>query len=206
MNDLSTLIVMDPLSIRNTYRDIGGRTIIDRVIASLSEIGQTIYIVGLDTSANLGRMQLLPGHTWAGHAHALRSGLTTAQTDWIFAVGGNWPFVNPGLVRFMMTRRAQADAVLVRSDRGLQSLHGLYHRRCLPLLDEAITCGVMDLTPLASQLHAQIVDVTLSPSPMDRLSVFEVQDNQDYRKAVQLADKLLEYEIPRETVVRASGR
>lgn len=206
MKDLSALVVMDPIGIRNSHREIGGRTIIDRVIGSLSEIGDTIYVVGLDAAANLGRMQLLPGHMWTGWVQALRAGLTRASTDWVFAVGGNWPFVNPGLVRFMMSRRGRSEAVLVRTDHGLQAMHALYSQRCLPLLDEATKYGLINLTLLAAQLRTEVVDITLSPNPMDRLSAMPVQDDEGYRKAVRMADRLLEYEIPREAVAGTSRR
>lgn len=194
----SALVIMDPTSIRNSHREIAGRPLIDRVIGSLSEVVEAIYIVGLDNPCTLGKMELLPGNLWGGHVQALRAGLMHATTDWVFAVGGNWPFLSTGLIRHMLSRCAGAEAVLVRTDRGLETLHALYHRDCLPLLGKAVEFGLTDLNVLAGQLKSKIVDVVNSPNPMDRLSATEIRDEEDFAKAMRLADRLLEYEIARE--------
>lgn len=197
----SALVIMDPTSIRNSHREIGGRPLIDRVIGSLSEVVEAIYIVGLDNPCTLGKMELLPGNLWGGHVQALRAGLLHASSEWVFAAGGNWPFLSAGLIRHMLSRGGDCEAVLVRTDRGLEALHALYHRNCLPLLEKAVEFGLTDLRVLAKQLNARIVDVPNSPNPMDRLSVMEVRDEEDFAKALRLADRLLEYEIAREVSV-----
>jgi len=80
-------------------------------------------------------------HAGMGALAGLQSGLFHSQTPHIFAVACDMPYLNDNLIRALVTRRHQADVVIPESEHGLEPLHAVYGRTCLPHMETALRTG-----------------------------------------------------------------
>jgi molybdopterin-guanine dinucleotide biosynthesis protein A len=123
---------------------LSGQTLLARAWARLAPLSDDLIGVGrfgqAPPPAIAGR--------WAcdvtpdgGVPAALIAGLEAARHPWALMVACDMPFVSPELLRFLAGERAGHDVVVPRLAVGLEPLHALYHRRCLPLLRAALERG-----------------------------------------------------------------
>jgi molybdopterin-guanine dinucleotide biosynthesis protein A len=81
---------------------------------------------------------LYPG---MGALAGLHAGLYHSRTPHIFAVACDMPYLNESLIRALLARRHQADVVIPESGQGLEPLHAVYGRGCLPAMEQALLSG-----------------------------------------------------------------
>lgn len=72
---------------------------------------------------------------------AIHAILRASRTEHAFVVACDLPFLNPGLMAALAARRLGRDAVVPESDTGLEPLHAIYSRSCLPAIEEAARRG-----------------------------------------------------------------
>jgi molybdopterin-guanine dinucleotide biosynthesis protein A len=51
------------------------------------------------------------------------------------------PFLNPAVIRYLVSQKGQADIVIVLVRQGVQPTHAVYSRRCLPVFEEMVHSG-----------------------------------------------------------------
>jgi molybdopterin-guanine dinucleotide biosynthesis protein A len=61
--------------------------------------------------------------------------------EWNLVVACDMPWLEAGMLRTLAERRSSAAAIVARSDRGIEPLCALYHRRCLPVFHVALEQG-----------------------------------------------------------------
>lgn len=75
--------------------------------------------------------------------HAL---LKAATAPRIFVVACDLPFLNPSLIRRMLEIPGDFDVIIPETERGLEPLHAIYSRQCLPAIEAAAAEGVWKAT------------------------------------------------------------
>jgi molybdopterin-guanine dinucleotide biosynthesis protein A len=81
---------------------------------------------------------LYPG---VGALAGLQAGLAASRTPHIFAVACDMPYLNDSLIKAMLVRRHQADVVIPESRQGLEPLHAVYGKECLPPMEQSLLAG-----------------------------------------------------------------
>ncbi len=76
-----------------------------------------------------------------GALAGIHSGLCHAGNDQVFAVACDMPYVSAEVIGELCRFGAEADVVIPRSASGLEPLHALYHKRCLPAMEEILDRG-----------------------------------------------------------------
>lgn len=71
----------------------------------------------------------------------IHSGLYHARLDRTFVVACDMPFLSSGVIRNLCRKAVLGDVVIPESAAGLEPLHALYHRRCLPAMEKALASG-----------------------------------------------------------------
>lgn len=176
---------------------IGGAPLLQRVVGRLRVALDEVLVIGPDQLSTL-----VPG-VWvapdrepgAGPLGGLVTALSLLRTPRIFLVACDMPFVAPQLIRAMAalssepsSERAAADAVLLRTGRGLEYLHGVYSRSCLPAAERALASEDRSLHGLVASLAVR--ELTLEwAAAFDPagLSTFNANTPEDWRRAVALA-------------------
>lgn len=140
---------------------IGEQTLFERTLAVLRSIFQTVCVVIAQDSPPLKAevpvvRDLVAG---CGSLGGLYTGLQQAHTEYVFVVACDMPFLNPILVRHMVSLKDKTDIVMVRSEQGLQPTHALYSRRCLPVIEGMLQARLLKIQYLATHqsLHTRLV-------------------------------------------------
>lgn len=80
-------------------------------------------------------------HPGKGSLAGIHAGLTHSATPYVFTVACDMPYLNDSLIKDLVARAKGCDAVIPESDSGLEPLHAVYGKGCLPSMEQALTEG-----------------------------------------------------------------
>lgn len=92
-----------------------------------------------------------------GALAGLHAGLVNSRTPHMFAVACDMPYLNDSLIRALVARRHRADVIIPESDDGLEPLHAVYCRSCLPAMETALQAGKRRLVSFFPEIRTMIV-------------------------------------------------
>jgi molybdopterin-guanine dinucleotide biosynthesis protein A len=123
---------------------LDGTPIIERVIQVLSSIFQKTVLITNDPEdyAYLKLPMYQDIIKGIGPLGGIYTGLESISDPAGFVVACDMPFLNPDLIRYIVSRRSRWDAVVPRMGWKIESLHALYHCDCLPAIRENIKAGI----------------------------------------------------------------
>ncbi|HEY7128740.1 MAG TPA: molybdenum cofactor guanylyltransferase [Nitrospira sp.] len=130
---------------------VGDETLFARSLAVLRSIFQRVLIViaqdspPIETDAIVVR-DLIPE---CGSLGGLYTGLKEAHTEWVFAAACDMPFLDPATISRFVALKGEGDVVMAKLKHGLQPMHALYHRNCLPIMERLIRANELKIHALA---------------------------------------------------------
>lgn len=136
------------------HLSIHGKPLLDRVLSVLLEVFPEVLLVLAedDISKQDERIRvvtdLVPGCAAVG---GLYTGLYQSRYPSVFVVACDMPFINPAVIELFCQKGDVADLVLAQLVNGLQPLHGLYSKECLPFLKEMIDAQDFRLQNMADK-------------------------------------------------------
>ena len=172
---------------------VGGQPLIRRVIDRVAPLVEEIVVVVADpeTGASLPleprhrrTQDLYPGK---GSLGGIFSGVSAAREQWSIVVACDMPFLNLELLRHMLSRRADADAVVPVLDGRPEPTHALYSKACLPHIEERLKADDLKISLFFDQVRVNYVSEAdiLSLDP-ECLSFFNVNSPADLERALEL--------------------
>lgn len=124
---------------RNLVLD--GETLLSRGLGVLSQVFKDVIVVlgkeEFPLEKNTVRVvhDIIPNRAAAG---GLYTGLSYAANSRIFVVACDMPFLNPNVIRYMASLSEKFDMTLAELTQGIQTMHGIYSKRCLPVLEKMV--------------------------------------------------------------------
>jgi molybdopterin-guanine dinucleotide biosynthesis protein A len=116
-----------------------GRPMIEYVLASISDLGQSETILIANRPGDYAHLRLpmftdiIPDQ---GALGGIYTALYRSQNADVLALACDMPFLNPALLRYMIALRAERgspyDIIVPRVNDHPQGLHALYNKTCLP--------------------------------------------------------------------------
>lgn len=142
--------------------DMGGITLIEKTYQTMAKLfAEVILITNTPdeyTFLNCRyQADIYPG---IGSISGLHTALSTSYTDRIFIVPCDMPFLSPALISLICQTEKTYDAVVPFSRQGMEPLHALYHRRCLPQLEQAIVGGDKKITNFLQNIWTYFLPVS----------------------------------------------
>lgn len=131
-----------------------GQPLLDRVLSVLLDVFPEVLLVLAeeDLPKQDERIRivtdLIPGCAAVG---GLYTGLYYSRYPRIFVVACDMPFINPAVIELFSQKTDATDIVLAQLVNGLQPMHGLYSKRCLPFLKEMIDARDLRLQHIADK-------------------------------------------------------
>ena len=132
-------------------------TLLHHVHAVLAPLCDEVLVVG--NRADLAGFTVVPDVAAAQSSlTGLVSGLRAAATPLALAVACDMPFLNERLLRALIDRATDEwDAVAPVVRHEPETLHTVYHRRCLPAASEMLEAGDLRLGRLMKRLRVRAV-------------------------------------------------
>lgn len=141
---------------------------LDAVLAALATVTTDVMVVaqrreGYERS-NARLIADVPGPP--GPLRGIAAALTAARHDRCLVLACDLPFADPRLLRWMATHGEPTDAVIPvtsgRSrqggDRVFQTLHAIYSRSCLPVIERQLATGDGGTTRFLDEVNVTFVD------------------------------------------------
>jgi molybdopterin-guanine dinucleotide biosynthesis protein A len=95
-----------------------------------------------------------------GSLMGLYSGLKAGQYPYALVVACDMPFLNPILLRFMLSLADGYDVVVPRVDGFLEPLHAFYGKGCLPAMQRSLGQGRRQIVSFFAQVRVRYVEQT----------------------------------------------
>lgn len=116
--------------------EVGGMRLIDRTVSLFRSVFQEVIIVAADPLDYLDQQtaivtDILPHK---GALGGIYTGLFYAAGEYAFVAACDMPYMNRAFLEYMASRAEGYDIVVPAPPDGLQPLHAVYSRRCLPAI------------------------------------------------------------------------
>lgn len=166
------------------FLTVGGLRLIDRTAGVLRSLFREVIIVAADPLAYLDQnvvvvTDILPG---TGALGGLYSGLFAASDEHAFVVACDIPFLNRRFIEYMVSLADGYDIVVPAPPDGLQPLHALYSRRCLPVIRSLLDRGRRQIKELyPSQRLLRIEPEVLDSFDPERRMFLNINTPEDLR-------------------------
>lgn len=141
---------------------VGEQTLLERGLAVLRATFQDVLVViaqdspPLDVEAHVVR-DLVPD---CGSLGGLYTGLMQASTPYIFVVACDMPFLDPAVIAQFTSRRANVDIVMAKLGSRMHSMHALYSKQCVPVVERMIQARQLKIQEMVSDRSLQVRYVT----------------------------------------------
>jgi len=110
---------------------------IHRQLASL--FGEVLVVANNPGLYDFLGCRIVPDlHPGLGVLAGLHAGLSASRSHHIFAVACDMPYLNARLIAELVSRRGSADVIIPEGDKGLEPLHAVYGKACLPHMEAAL--------------------------------------------------------------------
>ncbi len=144
---------------------VGGMTLLERALAVLNAVFSEVVVVVAQDSPPLPNITfpvIRDAVPDCGSLGGLYTGLAYASRERIFAVACDMPFLRSETIRAFVATNDRADIVMASLATGLQPMHAVYGKRCLPVLERMIRDGVRKIQLLVAEPGLSVRLVTES--------------------------------------------
>ncbi len=141
---------------------LDGKPLIQHVIDRVRQLDCPVILI----ANSVERYQLLGLPVYAdvipnaGSLGGIYTALTYSQSDYALCLACDMPRVNPALLRYLIDLRADYDVIAPLVDSVAQTLHAVYHKRCLPVMRQAIEQNNLKIQDILSRLQVRFIHET----------------------------------------------
>ena len=172
--------------------EIGGRSLIERVIERLSLLGNEIIVVTSSSNQlpDLGVKRVIDSYPGKGNLVGIYSGLKEAASSHGLVVGCDMPFLNVALLRHLIALSPGFDVVIPRVDDEMEPLHAVYSKNCLAPIEVYLREGRLKIFDLLPELKVRYVDnAEIERFDPRHLSFFNINSEADLERARILLER-----------------
>ncbi len=168
---------------------LGGRAMIERVIAALAPVASSLAIIANDDEyKRLGFPVFADTHIGVGPLEAIRTALANAATRRVVLVGCDMPFVTPELFRFLLGIEGDYQAIVpVGPDDRLEPLCAVYSTEAIAPVTSLIQSGERKVSRLFNIIPTRMVAFDEIAQLRGALFFFQnINTPEEYARAVEL--------------------
>ncbi len=172
---------------------VGGKSLIERVIERLMPLSNQILIVTsqeqLDLPATCNAEILVDLYPGKGPLGGIYTGLLASQSSHSIVVACDMPFLNTGLLSYMIELSSDFDAVVPRlGERMVEPLHAIYSKSCLESIRTQLELEQLGVNSLLKRVRVRYVErAECQRLDSQLLSFFNINCQSDLDQASVLA-------------------
>lgn len=148
--------------------EVAGQTLFGRTLAMLRCVFPRVLIAGDRPDLATPEIPCVPDIYPGSALGGLHGGLSAVTTPWMFAVPCDLAHPDPELVHFILTRRNDCDVVVPRTPGGLEPIFALYHKNCLPAMEQMLARGDYRIYDFYDQVRVRYLDREMLPEGWQR--------------------------------------
>ncbi|MFH0941852.1 MAG: molybdenum cofactor guanylyltransferase [Chloroflexota bacterium] len=168
--------------------------LLERVVSSLSFLDSIIIVTG-DARQVLPRLEGTPPvkvvadvYPGKGPLGGIYSGLAASGTPRNLVVACDMPFLNQGLLRYLIEVSDKFDAVVLRLGEALEPLHAVYSKSCLEPIKRMLAKGNLNVRQLFDMVRVRYVTTEeIERFDPEHLSFFNINTRQDLKLARKIS-------------------
>ncbi|TVY05538.1 molybdenum cofactor guanylyltransferase [Paenibacillus cremeus] len=155
---------------RKALLTLDGRTFLGRQLEELAMLCEERILVTNEPEAYGDALRDVPGEVRVvrdlqpgkGPLAGLQTAMSVVESDVLWVVGCDMPHISAPVAAALarLLTAEEADAVIARLGGRLHPLHGVYHRRCLPLVEAMLVAGDYRVMRLFDRIRWLEVDET----------------------------------------------
>jgi molybdenum cofactor guanylyltransferase len=171
---------------------IGGRYLIERVIHSLSQLGEDIIVVTAAPNqlSDLNVEKVIDTYPRTGAKVGLCTGINASLSFYSLVVACDMPFLNIDLLRYLLDSASGYDAAIPRIGDKIEPLHAVYSKNCIPILEEQISKDKLKISDLFDEINVRYVEVgEIERYDPQHLSLFNINSEADLKRAKTIIEK-----------------
>lgn len=184
------------------FEVVGGRPLVQRVIDRLDPISHRILVVTGEghpppaIEARHARLSFACDiYPRKGVLGGIFTGLSLTEAGHSLVVAADMPFLNPGLLRWLMDAAAGCDVVMPRLQGLIHPLHAVYSRSCLPAFRRELEAGRLQIRAILPSVRVKYVDeAQIDRLDPDHLSFRNINTPADLEDARRIASTLVDSE------------
>ncbi len=125
------------------FAAVGGEPIAVRTVRLFHELfGQVIVVTGRpERFAGLGAEVVADRYPGCGPLAGIHAGMLASRHPHVFVAACDMPGLDPEVIRFLVRRVGDADAIVPCWEDDVEPLHAVYAVRALPVLEESLRTG-----------------------------------------------------------------
>ncbi len=168
---------------QKAFLPYAGKTFIEHRFQSMKNLFAEVFLVTNhpDSYSHLSIdvvRDIIPDR---GPLVGILSGLLVSQFDHAFVIACDMPLVDNKLMRQMASRRWGTDVLVLAHPDGVEPLLGIYSKRCIQPLEEAVFAGIRNAATFLGGVNARTYRLPESDSQQGKLpAYFNVDTPQDY--------------------------
>lgn len=125
-----------------------------------------------------------------GSLGGIFTGLTQVECQWAVVVACDMPFLNPALLRQILSLRDGHDVVVPILDGRPETTHTIYAKTCLPHIQRRLRSGDFKIARFFDEVKVRYVSQeTIEQRDPQHLSFFNVNTEEDLQRALALAEQ-----------------
>ncbi|MGQ9627519.1 MAG: molybdenum cofactor guanylyltransferase [Anaerolineae bacterium] len=195
MPDVSAIVLAGGKSSRfgqdKAFLEFGGEALIARVISRLAQIGREVIIVtnAMEKFSSMKANLVKDFYPGRGSLGGIYSGLRAARYPYGLVVACDMPFLNPELLRYLVSLASGYDVVIPRLAGLPEPLHAVYSKNCLPPIDRLLASGGRKIIDFFPEVRVRYVeDEEIARFDPQKLSFFNINIPEDLEEARKLVE------------------
>jgi len=173
------------------FLQIGQKTIIEREIEVLSSLFSRIIVVS-NTPESHEHLRvslvsdLVPGK---GPLGGIYSGLMASKDEYNFVVGCDLPFLNTGLISYMIGLINDHDIIVSKLNGLVEPLHAIYSKRCLIPIKRQLDINELKIQSFFGEVKVRYIrESEIKKYNPKGIAFFNVNTEEDLGKARLMAE------------------
>lgn len=165
MENITAIILAGGKSSRigtdKAFLKLNGESVIERIYNLLTKIFSEVIII----SNNPEKFQFLTLKVYKdiyphfGPLSGIHAGLSNSQTENNFFISCDMPLVTEEVIRFILAKMNNDDITIVKTESNIQSLLGIYKKRCLARADELLSFANSQINIKAGKTSVKLFDL-----------------------------------------------
>jgi len=170
--------------------ELGGKPLAKYAAEGAAKVFGTVVISGPPSLSALGFSVVSDEYAGGGPLSGIHAALSASDTDWIFVMPCDSPFVPEAFMRGIAAEAKDCDVVVPRHGRFYEPLHAMYHKRCLPHVKRLLDEDEHKIVRLYEFVRVKELGPELFEEwDPELLAFFNINTPEDMKKAEMLAER-----------------